>query len=1000
MIARAAQVAAVLIVLVPALALGAASPSPTVPPGQAGRPTTAPAGQAGRLTMAPAGQAGRLTTAPPFSSFTFQPLIGFADTGCILSERTFDLRFNLPDVFRDEAGRPYALSVTIVRLDGAFAEDRSVATTNFLGGKEHAVDGSDLIVSGERLQGRVRVALEPQMSGRGPRPADNRVHHLEVALDGRIVRQSPALWQVEGTFRVRRLLASGQSEAEAFSAPLAATLRPPVRPGGWNRGTADERGLRLALDLGTQRVNWNHCQAAVYEFAEPVDLRAYSGLRIRIERDPDEAERLWRVSAGVWLRESDGSWYYVKAAVPLCDPHNEAVVLFEDFAEAEWVAPTGAHMDEDYVLDLGAISHLGVGVVNPLGIGEVTFSVKGIDLVKGADAPRAAAPARLAVTGRMLSVNGHDRIPPGVFGGFAPDLPQEYRPGCQRTLGGPRGPRVPAKGSTEWFHIDCWYDRYNSAALLHSGNWQRSLTAAARSYARQARQAGYAAHLEFWNEPYLNWAKPPGRNYNPAYYETARAGAGEPVIGRATAMLFPHFAWRERGESWHMYDPTQFTYWSGRGNGFLYDRMLVAVAKAVKEAWPEVRVLAGWDFRWNEDHWAGWHMLYRPTLDRCSPYVDGVTEHHYQGDTTAMNGTYEVLVAHGKTRYNKWLYCYNTETNDLLDAPARGAVATPEKAARATQYRRMVYNLRDVVYCLLESPDKFHGRTVIHPVRDDGVQGWTHVAYGLMKNLRGRLVETASDDPQVWCVAGIDGTDPRAMPPEAGAPPTLVVLVFNDARRPRGVDLVVRSPAGTTFGGGVIERTTVDKETFAIGLRMGAAGVPPGATSAAFHVDLDERAAWKVSLPLAGALPARPEVERRQFFSKDLLATVTRQEPFRTSIRLDEAVLGRASRAWLRLVVEDIEPGEAAVTVRPWGSAAEGWGLFLPKAYTADNVTRILEVPVPAAALRPEMDLEFAVRTGNFLGYRVDLASIVLETLAEPALPPGAAIGVAAEGCP
>ncbi len=744
------------------------------------------------------------------------------------------------------------------------------------------------------------------------------------------------------------------------------------RPRGWDRGAFREGGgLTLRLDLGTRRVNWNHARIAVHEFPEPVDLAEWSGLRVRASRPPEQLERVPRIAAGLWLRERDGSWYYVKAAVPLSDPENEAVVLFEDFVEAEWVAP-GSHMDEDYVLDRRAISHLGVGVVNPLGVGEVVFTVERIDLVRCEAEPE--APARLAATGRLLSVNGRQTVPPGLFGGYAPDLPQRFRPGCQRYLS--TALHVPRPRATEAFHIDCWFDRYQPATLLGAEGWEERLAAMGRAYARKAQAAGYRAHLEFWNEPYLNWAKPGDpRNYRSDFYDIDRAGEGRPVIARKTGMLVPYLEWYPAGSGWRVGDSTQFTYWSGRGNGFLYDRMLLAVGRAVKETWPEVRLIAGWDFRWNEDHWAGWHLLYKPTIDRAIQYIDGVSEHHYQGDTTAMNGTYEVLAGYAWTQYEKWLPCYNTETNDLLDAPARGAVDTPEEARRATQYRRSVYNLRDVLYSVLQSPDKCLGRTVIHSVRADGVERFAEVAYGIMRNLRGRLVETASDDPRVWCVASVDGTDPEAMPPDPDAPPALVVMAFNDHRRPRDVELALSAPTGTTFaGGGTVERTWVDKETFEIGVATGsAAGAQEGGTSARFAFRLAERSAWKVTLPLAGRVPTEAEVRRRQFFSPDLLVQVLRDQPFRTTVRPDPAVLAEAKRAWLRLVVEDVDAGEGSVRVC-------GRRLDLPKAMTADNVTRIVELAVDPAALLPETDLQFAVNPGNHLGYRVDMASIVLET--------------------
>ena len=46
----------------------------------------------------------------------------------------------------------------------------------------------------------------------------------------------------------------------------------------------------------------------------------------------------------------------------------------------------------------------------------------------------APEPVTVTVTGKTLSVNDHDMVPAGLFGGFAPFLPQRYRPGTQRNL--------------------------------------------------------------------------------------------------------------------------------------------------------------------------------------------------------------------------------------------------------------------------------------------------------------------------------------------------------------------------------------------------------------------------------------------------------------------------------------------------------------------------------------------------------------------------------------
>ncbi|MGB2823160.1 MAG: hypothetical protein WBF17_19400 [Phycisphaerae bacterium] len=1037
-----------------------------------------------------------------------------------------------------------------------------------------------------------------------------------------------------------------QAAAGAGGGDFAALLdlKQSVQDGCWSAGTW-ENALALKFDMGTKRVNWNHARHAICTFSPARDISAYKGLRIRVATDRPRGD----VEVSVWLGEEDGSWYYLKSAVPLVAKANEAVVLFEDFNVAEWIVP-GSHQDEDFIIDLKSIGKVAVGVVNPFGVGEVAFRLTGLDLVKPGphDAPRIAA-AR--VTGKTVSVNGHEVVPAGIFGGYANYIPQEYRPGCQRNLYAPDYPIVPRQrfvcfneqsftdwpamvralrgesephrklcghllglidderllgglrrldidrriadarkrardpnaapreltapldfllrrpemyssdawaavpldedlkaplgrlakgelndtelmelnrrlleaafgklirpvsrhGPTEMFYVNCFGERKNTAHLLYRSDWKEMFTEYGRRLALNARKAGYQAHWEFWNEPYLHWnrdriglrtryfredlareggpvtvkrtseicdshvldwpgfiaalkAQAAAEGHSPGKRILALLGSrtagrieglatGQPVppdvrrevLGRMNKLLadrklydaeswksvklgkvareslavlkaaepdrrklgilnraliadafggklapdpalrdgevIPHYKWvrgsdpkglAEAVNGLYVVDETAFTFWSGAGNGWIYDQMLAAVASSIKRHNPLVQVIAGWGFRWNEDHWDAWRIVYKNTIDRNIEWIDGVHEHHYQGDTTAMNGSYEVLAAYGVTRHNKWLYSYNTETNDLLDTPARGAAKTPEKAAASREYRQMVYNLRDLIYSAIQSPDKYRARTMIHPHK---VPDATRVCFGLLRDLRGRLVEASCDDDNVWAVASIDGTDPRAMPPDFDGAARLVVVVYNDYRRPQEVDVAVDAPRGTTFGDAAIERTTVDRSTFAVDL-LRRRDVKVGRTTATFRIRLDDRSAWKVTLPLEGRLAPQADLRRKQFFSGDILEKVRPHRPWRTTVALDPGMLRAAGRAWLRLVIEDVAVGEGTVTVA-------GRTMPLPKACTADNVNRIVEVPLEVKALRPETEVAFAVCPGNFAGYQVDMTSIVLETRRE-----------------
>ncbi|MGB2821283.1 MAG: hypothetical protein WBF17_09905, partial [Phycisphaerae bacterium] len=577
----------------------------------------------------------------------------------------------------------------------------------------------------------------------------------------------------------------------------------PVRPGKWNMGALDRGGLRLDFDLGTKRRNWNYGRVAVYEFPQVRDLSKHSGLRLRIATDRPRSD----VDVTAYLREEDGSWYHVKAAVPLADETNEAVVLFEDFVDAAIVAPVWS-ADEDYSLDLTRISHMAVGLIDPFGLGKVSFTIGKVDLVSLPQRPMPAA--RVTVTGRTVSLNGHDVVPCGLFGGYW-DLPEEFRPGCWRHFSG--GPTIPAEGSHVKFHIDVWHDRYQTALNLSDANWEARLIERGRQYARKARDAGYQAHLELWNEPYLNWART-RKNFHTRLFDDGHAREGGPVTVKATGKVVPHFQWTRTPRGWEVIDSTQHTYYSAKGNSHIYDEMLAPLAKAVKEVDPNVQVIVSWGFRWKADHWAGWELEYKPSIDRCMPYIDGACEHHYGGEPTALIGMYEVLAAYGMTKYDKWLYSYNTEAGELRTVEVDGRIDTAAKAATLTQLRKAIYEVRDIMYCAAQVPDKIRSRTIL--TWHSQARQATPVAYGFLKNLRGRLVENESSDEKVWCVASIDGTDGDAMPPHRGQ--WLVAALFNDHVTPRDVELNVTAPSGTTLRRGTIERLRWDRPTYEFGL--------------------------------------------------------------------------------------------------------------------------------------------------------------------------------------
>ena len=77
-------------------------------------------------------------------------------------------------------------------------------------------------------------------------------------------------------------------------------------------------------------------------------------------------------------------------------------------------------------------------------------------------------------------------------------------------------------------------------------------------------------------------------------------------------------------------------------------------------------------------------------------------------------------------------------------------------------------------------------------------------------------------------------------------------------------------------GPAVVERNTVDKESFQIALK--AEQVKLTGNVAQFSLDLPERAAWKITIPLKGEIVKGSEVSRTQYFAPDLLHVLRRGE--------------------------------------------------------------------------------------------------------------------------
>lgn len=470
------------------------------------------------------------------------------------------------------------------------------------------------------------------------------------------------------------------------------------------------------------------------------------------------------------------------------------------------------------------------------------------------------ADAEVIVTGRVLDFNGRTAIPHGLFGVHAAELSDErvadwgiesvreiaYQPtgkpvriegakvvaddkGRSRREGVPLGIRS---------FVECYYDRYQPALCLTRADWRAFLADLGRRYGEAARRSDQQHYLEFWNEPYLNWAMPPAVNYHGIYYRDAdRAVAGAPMRLLTTGELVPGLVWDRRyfvaynrgrqpdyycssrippdgqpgqtvklrgapgsiplvtgtnvnifGDRWLKHewfgrDVAQKHYWSGPVNRRFYIEQYLAFAQALKAANPEVPVAAGWGFNLFNEGWDVWRDLYRPTLDAVAPWTDALHEHHYGGDTRLVAVSYEMAFAYALARHGRRLTFWNTETAGYLDPEQPAGRVNLDNVAPLDKARQaLTYMLRDVIYLLARCPDKALFRAAHAPGAGEAA------AFRLLKPLRGRLMETRGDDPDIWSVG-------------AWSNQVLTVALFNEAAGPRAFTLRVTAPDGARWTG-------------------------------------------------------------------------------------------------------------------------------------------------------------------------------------------------------
>ena len=797
----------------------------------------------------------------------------------------------------------------------------------------------------------------------------------------------------------------------------------------------------VSLDLGTERRNWTRAKWKVVELEKPVSLADASGLVLAVTTEAPRGD------AGVTLglRETDGTWYTHPWASDLSVESNRSEIKFHHFSTPAYHSPPkGGFKDENDRLDTDSIDAIALGVVNPLGVGEVKFRVESVEPLREKKSP--LPPVEVEITGRLLSINGTDTLPAGVFGGFnlkskdGVKRTERYRLAMDRRIDFSGYMSSPKYGTAETpILITAVGDRTQPSKRLVKDDWESRYREAGRALGEQAKADQRKVYVEFWNEPYLNWANDTRVNFDPAFYNLSEAEEGGAVRLRLDGSEMPHLRWTKdmekpgwnwvragrqewrRGRTdngklsiseharpyktphhlwrrkvnernppddvadgetytakgktytaftpWHIYDETQFTYWSGKGMLKPYIDPLKVYADAMKEAGGAfVEVIAGWGNRPSEDHWAAFEMLYKPMIDATVEVIDAYNDHDYGGDPRLMPANYEVVTGYAQAEHGKWLYAYNTETASNADPQAVGEVSVSGDAFK------FKWVSRKIAAVLNFSADKCRGLAhfgVGGGFWSDGGEG---VAMDLMRNLRGRLVETVDTASDLYVISAIDGTDPMApRPDDLPNRQELVTLLLNDSPEERKVSLRIRPPRGTAFDDGALSKGEVDWATGTPRVLTKTFDVSPRLLET--EISLEPGMPYVLTLGLRGrvAPDAPAAVERTQYFAHAFLHQVTPDAPLETSISIDSPA--EADRATLRIVADHIRPGEAEVVLN-------GVAIPLPEVVAPENAALIKDIAVPEDVdLGSVNQLEFRMRDVDQAGFQLGAVSLIVDTV-------------------
>jgi hypothetical protein len=607
------------------------------------------------------------------------------------------------------------------------------------------------------------------------------------------------------------------------------------------------------------------------------------------------------------------------------------------------------------------------------------------------------------VTGLPLSINGTTDVPAGLFGvHYLPGMDEQtvddwgiemVRTIDQRPNAQPMQPGDPGVPSNVQQIVDCLYDRYQPGwQLRYPYKWRARLTKLARGYAQHYANIEHDVVLEFWNEPYINWAARPGVNYDGRFFADKDRRIDGPVHWRHNGRLIPELRWRRQlvavragqapdaadylasryapghlregdewtwremdfvmREVWWARDVTQPSWYSGGFNQQLYEQMLVVFGESLREANPDVPLIAGWDFHFYQDNWAAWDRLHRPMIDAAGHLLDGLTEHHYGGDTRAVAGQYETAWAYVMATQGRSIDFYNTEAGGFADAERPGSAQSgPQGTPEQRGWSGSRYMIRDIVHLIDVCPDKAVARAAHHP-RHYG----SEAAFRLLRPLRGTLIADGSDDADLWVVSSINDEN------------QLVVAMFNDGRNPAMVNFNAAIPEGTTLASTVMHRPSISADGTA-DVVAEAVQFEPGHYS---RLRVPSQSARVVVLQLEGEPDRQSQVAITQHPADRARAWVEAGQELRLRIDVPADALEEADAARLKLVQSPWLRGQP----RQWRVSLNGQPIDIE---LGGGWIHLNDLPVELLREQNVVSVTTA-GGGEAAGFMVDALSIELES--------------------